>query len=130
MVRLYVRTLVSDLIGSSWYTLNGPGWRESGLLDADQQPRLAYDVMTFMTVLLEDARYLGVLANDTLEGYVFSVPRTGRTIQVYWSNDATAFSVPKPAGTVAVYDRFGNLLDSSGASIPVGFEPVFIEIAP
>ncbi len=130
MVRLYVRTLASELIGSSWYTLNGPGWRESGLLDADQQPRPAYDVMAFMTVLLEDARYLGVLANDTLEGYAFSVPRTGRTIQVYWSNDATTFNVPKPAGTVAVYDRLGNVLDSSSVSILVGFDPILIEIAP
>ncbi len=42
VARFLTRGLADDVGMFSWYTLNGPGWLGSGLLDANQAPRPAY----------------------------------------------------------------------------------------
>lgn len=37
VVWLYVRNWAEGLLGTMWYTLDGPGWQESALLDGGQQ---------------------------------------------------------------------------------------------
>ena len=39
--RLYARAWANGLQNAIWYTLNGPGWREAGLLDGEGNPRPA-----------------------------------------------------------------------------------------
>jgi hypothetical protein len=126
VVRLYARTWANGLLGASWYTLDGPGWREGGLLDASQAPRPAYQTLKFMANLLKDATYANQLSNNQLEGYAFR--KGNATYQVYWTNDGTARSVGLPAGTSAVYDKLGQRITPSGGSINVGFEPIFIQV--
>lgn len=127
-VRLYSRALANDVLGAVWYTLNGPGWRDGGLLDAAQAPRPAYQTLQFMANRLADARYAGPLSNEVLEGYAF---RTGATTyQVYWTKNDSRVEITLPAGTRAVYNQTGQPITPAGSSVTVGFEPIFIEVGP
>ncbi len=124
-VRLYTRAWANGLLGAVWYTLNGPGWREGGLLDQHQAARPAYTTLKFVSRLLKDAVYTGPLRNGSLEGYSFR--RGGTTYQIFWTNDGTTGTVALPSGTRAVYDKAGRTITPSGASMMVGFEAVVIE---
>ncbi len=130
VVRLYARTWANDIIGSTWYTLNGPGWRQGGLLDGNQDPRPAYNTFRFMAQLLEGASYLGQLSSGSLEGYVFYNESAHGEYRVYWTNDGSTVPLSLPAGTSAVYDKFGQDITPGGGTISVDFEPIFIETAP
>ena len=125
-IRMYSRTWASGLLGATWYTLNGPGWRDGGLLDRSGAPRPAYTTLKFMSTLLKDAVYTGQLSTGALEGYAFRKGNT--TFQIYWSNDSTAHDVLLPAGTHAVYNQAGQQRSPGGTSLRVGFEPVVIEV--
>lgn len=127
-VRLYSRAWANGLRGAVWYTLNGPGWRDGGLLDTAQQPRPAYHTIKFMASLLDGATYVGPLSNDVLEGYAFA--REGTTYHVYWTNDGSVVDLPLPDGTRTVYNLVGQSRAPEGPVLQVGFEPVFIEITP
>jgi hypothetical protein len=125
VVRLYTRAWAHGLIGVLWFTLNGPGWREAGLLDAGQAPRPGYQALKFLATRLQGAEYVGPLSSGALEGYIF---RKGTTIyQVCWTNDGSVVTLPLPPMTSAVYDKLGKQLTLKGTSLEVGFEPLVIE---
>jgi hypothetical protein len=124
-VRMYTRSWANGLVGSVWYTLNGPGWRESGMLDKQQEPRPAYNTLQFMASLLDGATFSQNLSEGTLEGYQFE--RDGTIYQLYWTQDGSTISHPLPAGTQSIYDKTGQEL-TLGEMIEVGKEPIFIEI--
>ena len=50
--------------------------------------------------------------------------------RVYWTNDGSTVPLSLPAGTSAVYDKFGQDITPGGGTISVDFEPIFIETAP
>ncbi len=126
VVRLYARSWANSLKGAVWYTLNGPGWQEGGLLDPNQSPRPAYQTLRFMATLLKDARYIGNLSNGALEGYAFRSGAT--TYQIYWTNNRSQVALSLPAGTQQIYTVTGQASSTNGTSISIGFEPVFLEI--
>lgn len=126
-VRLYARTWANGLLSSFWYTLNGPGWQEGGLLDANQAPRPAFQTLRFMATLLEGATFSEKLGGGALEGYAFRKGAT--TYQIYWTNDRSTVELPLPAGVRTVYDVAGQALQTSGSTLTVGFRPVIVEIA-
>lgn len=125
-VRLFTRTWANGLLGSTWYTLNGPGWRQGGLLDGSQNPRPAYNALGFMAGLLKGAYYEHQLSGGDLEGYLFRNETTRREYRVYWKNDGNSVSVNLPQGA-KVYDKVGNDITPPGGTVQVGFEPIFIE---
>lgn len=127
-VRLYTRAWANNLMGVTWYTLNGPGWREGGLLDAAQAPRPAYQTVKFMAELLTGADYNGPLSNGALEGYAFQKGEI--TYHVYWTNDSATVDLPLPPNTRAVYTYLGQSVPLPESNLTVGFEPVFLEIGP
>ena len=123
--RLYARAWANGLQSAVWYTLNGPGWREGGLLDGSGNPRPAYNALKFMGNLLGGATFQKTLSTGKLEGYAFTNRNT--EIQLYWSNDGSTHSVSVPARTEAVYNKVGQSISFSG-SISVGQEPIYIQI--
>lgn len=125
-VRLYIRAWANDLDSAIWFTLNGPGWRKGGLLDGNQAPRPAYYTVQFLTGLLADAKYNKQLSGGALEGYEFA--DDSATYRVYWTNDGSTVSVPQPAGTTALYDKFGNSLLLPSGDISVGFQPIIVKV--
>jgi hypothetical protein len=125
-IRLYTRTWANGLLGSVWYGLKGPGWRDGGLLDKAQNPRPAYHAISFLTNMLKGASYAGQLSSGEREGYAF---RKGATAyQIYWSNSSTSGMIPLPEGTRAVYNKLGQPISTSGGSVRVDFEPILIQI--
>jgi hypothetical protein len=125
-VRLYARTWANGLLGSIWYTLDGPGWQEGGLLDANQAPRPAYQALRFMANLLDGASYAGSLGSGALERYAFRKGAT--TYQIYWTNDRSTVEITLPENTRVVYNSLGQAVQAVGPTLGVGFEPLYIEI--
>ena len=126
LTRMYARAWANGLLGAIWYTLEGPGWEQGGLLDENQQPRPAYQALSFMAGLLQGASYDGPRSSGTIEGYAF---RKGATrYELYWTNDDTPARMAWPAGTVGAYDLYGQPLPVAGPDLEVNFNPIFIEI--
>lgn len=126
IVRLYTRALAQGLVGASWFTLNGPGWRGDGLLDAAQMPRQGYHTYTFLAALLRDAEFAGSFSNGALEGYNF---RKGTTVyHICWTNDGSVVSLPLPPNAGSLYDKLGTpqALPDKSPVVNVGFEPLII----
>ncbi len=126
VVRLYVRGWVNGLKGITWYTLNGPGWRQGGLLDGNQQPRPAYHAFRFLHTRLLGAKYEGEISTGGVEGYAF---RRGTTrVEIYWRNDGTVTPLNVPADTTEIFNYLGNPLTlQPGNQILIGFTPVILE---
>jgi hypothetical protein len=128
LVRVYTRAWANGLLGAVWYTLEGPGWEQGGLLDANQQPRPAFQTLKFLSGLIQGASYDGPRSSGAIEGYAF---RRGATrYEVYWTNDDSHAAQALPAGTRAVYDMAGRPIPIAGPSVDIGFNPIVIESAP
>jgi hypothetical protein len=128
LVKLYARSWANGLLGSAWYTLDGAGWRQGGLLDDNQNPRLAYSAYQFMSQLLEGASYSRSLSGSALEGYAFYSPKAQREVRFYWTNDSSTVPLSLPAGTVAVYDESGRAITPGDGAMNVGFDPIVVEV--
>ncbi len=96
---------------SHWYTLNGPGWQESGLLDANQQPVPAFQAFQFLRQQLASARYLRTINIPGLEGYHFRTPDDD--VIIVWSIDGSERTFTVPSATRAIYDATGTALPLS-----------------
>lgn len=128
VVWLYVQALAHDFEGSIWYTLDGNGWRSSGLIgDNPGNPNLAYEAFKFMTQELEEAVFLQqpLGTNASLRAYEFQTP--GKRVWVVWSPDGAPHNLTLPSGYSQVLDRFGNVVSVSGSVLSVK-SPVYIEI--
>ncbi|HEU4329316.1 MAG TPA: hypothetical protein VFS21_39625 [Roseiflexaceae bacterium] len=129
VVRVYARSLANGLIGVVWYTLDGPGWFNSGLLDGAQQPRPAYRTLEIMGRILRGASYGGRIQHPIIEGYIIRNGQT--TYQINWTNSVDQqATIALPPQTRAVYNKYGERIDLSGAAVTVGFDPVIIESGP
>jgi hypothetical protein len=126
LVRLYARSSASNLAGTLWYTLNGPGWQEGGMLDAAQQPRPAYSALAFLARTLGGASYISGGVEGGVEHHSFR--RGDRSYTIYWTNDGSSATLPLPAGATAIYTPVG-VASPPAASLSVGFEPVIVESA-
>lgn len=131
IVRTYVRGLSEDVMGMIWYSINGPGWRNSGLLNELQQPRPAYNAYKHLVQRLGSQAYQSKPNYGAgIEAYTFT--RQSQRTDVLWAIEAsTSFTVTVPGSAfIAAYDLFGNPIDSQptgdGYPIPVGFSPVYI----
>ncbi|GAC1642346.1 MAG: hypothetical protein NVS4B8_11470 [Herpetosiphon sp.] len=125
LVRLYGRSRAGGLSAAVWYTLNGPGFREGGLLDAAQSPRPAFTTLKFLNTLLDGATYVGPTAPSDAEGYQFRKGPT--TYTLYWTNTDSTISRPAPNGTTALYGIDGARKPFTGSTIDVGFTPIIVE---
>ncbi len=125
--KLYARAWANGVQNAVWFTLNGPGWREGGLLNADGSARPAYTALDTFGAFLGAATVERTLSTGNLEGYAFR--SGGSHIYLYWSNDGTSRSVALPAGTQGVFDYLGRPLSASG-SVSVGTQPVYLRIVP
>lgn len=130
VVRSFVRGIGGGIRGFFWYTINGPGWRYTGLLNGDYSPKPVYIAYRVMTEQLQHTRYLGKTAYTAgTEGYTFR--RGAEVVDVVWAVNNQVLTVEIPQ------DKFIRALSRDGASVtptlvgtnyqvPVGFEPVYI----
>ncbi|MGD2159036.1 MAG: hypothetical protein PVG14_15755 [Anaerolineales bacterium] len=130
IVRQFVRGLSENVMGYVWYTLNGPGWRNTGLLDENGDPRPVYYAYQNLINLLEDAPFDRVVDYGLgIEAYIFA-GRLGE-IHTIWSIEDQAHTITVPQDRfIAAYDREGNAITpiSNGDNFEfrIQFEPSFI----
>lgn len=84
LIRMYVRGASVDLDGIIWYTLNGPGWRNAGLLNNDYSYRPAFVAYKTMVEYLSGSYYTSSVDYGAgIEAYEFTLP--GERIHVLWT---------------------------------------------
>jgi hypothetical protein len=133
LVRVEVRGLSEEIMGFTWYTLDGPGWRNGSLLFTNGDPRpsyLAYQQLAHQLFMLN---YLAPLDyGPAFEAYAFG--RAGQTqeVHVVWSKeDLLDLTILVPASKfVEARSRDGTMiapvLVGDNYQIPVGFSPVYV----
>lgn len=139
LVRYYVRGLSENVSNFFWYTLNGPGWRFTGLLDEFNQPRKSYLAYQYLSQKLQYARYLYPISyNPDIDAYAFRA--NSLHVHILWAREDKTVDFSVPASKfIEATDREGVVLynqsnppPQSGSSylLQVGFEPVFLTLYP
>jgi len=130
LVRMFTRGISVNLMGAVWYTLDGPGWWYTGLLDGNTNPKPSYNAYQQLTIKLYQTLYIGpVNYGDTIEAYAFR--QLDRQIHVLWTkvNQSTTITVPAEK-FIAAYSRDGIVINGTLVGsyyvIPVGFSPIYI----
>jgi hypothetical protein len=132
VVRTFTRDLSENIQAFVWYTLDGPGWREGGLLDSSDVPRLSYLAYQQLATRLQNSRFEQVVDYGLgIEAYSFA--KGTRCVHVLWSIDAVADTISVPqAKFLAAYDRDGASLSptpvGSDYQFTVGFSPIYVEL--
>ena len=126
LVWLFARNWSDGLLGTIWYTLDGPGWRDSALLDLNQDPRPAYNAYKFMEQELLNSTYIS--KNSNIPGVVeFVFASTDKDIHIYVPIDGNSHTITTPIGQLTLYDKYGNLLPPPGTTFAI-LHPVYLEI--
>jgi hypothetical protein len=132
LVRAFTRALSTRVIGVLWYSLNGPGWRYTGLLGKNNSHTLAYDAFKVLSGQLRNTEYLGPLSlGKGIEAYEFG--RFGQRVRVLWAieDQSLAVFVPK-ADFVAAADRSGKpvapIASGDNYLFVVGFDPLYLTL--
>lgn len=132
LVRAFTRALSARVIGVLWYSLNGPGWRYTGLLGNNNSHTLAYDAFKVLSGQLRNTQYLGPLSlGKGIEAYEFG--RFGQRVRVLWAieDQSLAVFVPK-ADFIAAAGRDGKSIApiASGDSylFVVGFDAIYLTL--
>lgn len=131
LVRGFVRGLSENIMGYTWYTLEGPGWRNGGLLDPSNGNTPAYNAYKQLTAWLKLTTYAYPLNYGVgLEGYAFK--KVGQEVDIVWakSDQNLIASVPQ-ATKVEAFTRDGSPIALGAPAngivqVPVGFDPVYI----
>lgn len=130
VVRAFVRGMSENIMGFVWFTLNGPGWRYTGLLDGDANPKPVYTAYQQLALQLQYTRYVeAVDYGDGIEAYAFH--KGPEYVHVVWAEEDKHFDITVPQSKfVAAYDRDGNVLtptlQGSNDVLQVQFEPIYI----
>jgi len=128
VVWLFVRDWANGIWGTSWFQLEGPGWRYNSLLDVDGNPKPSYDSLQFMTNELGRAVY-----SQQINWYpnirIYEFKTSSKRIWVMWSPDDQYHPIDLPAGVIKVFDKFGNLVNPDSNQITVK-SPFYVELTP
>ncbi len=135
--RLFSRTLsVGNIEHMTWYLLNGPGFRQSGLLDSSQNPRPVY------IAYQQFARQVGSSTapptqvqdyGESFEAYRFV--SAGKVVDVVWSRDAQPRQLNIPQSQfLTAFNRDGQAIvpasQDGNAVLTVGSGAVYIHRTP
>jgi hypothetical protein len=129
------RALAQGVEQIVWYTLDGPGWNNVGLLDGDGTPRPAYFAYKNLIAQLNGTnlppRQVNYVANT--EAYRFT--RGPKLVDVVWSTDSTPKNIRVPiAQFLSAVDRDGNVINpttiGNEVQITVGLGGVYIVRTP
>lgn len=132
IVRTFARDLSESIQAFIWYTLDGPGWREGGLLDDDGEPRPSYVAYQQLVIRLQNSRFeQAVNYGPGIEAYSFA--KGTRNVHVLWSIDTVADTVSVPQSKFLIaYNRDGTALLPTPVGddyyFTVGFSPIYVEL--
>jgi hypothetical protein len=155
--KVYARSLAAGLSATMWYSMidadsSNPGLLDSVTIPGVLTPRLSYQAYQVLTLLMSDAKYLGVApVSDPLEGYQFSA--SGKRLDLYWYDCPLVKTPPYdgprdcddvavlriPASRVGVIDKLGaQVIKNDGddgvadgkVTLNVSSSPVYIDYTP
>ncbi|MBX0330162.1 hypothetical protein K2Z83_21060, partial [Oscillochloris sp. ZM17-4] len=136
LIRVMTRAAAANIQQISWFTFNGPGWRNGSLLDTNQSPRPSFTAYKRLIEMV--GQYQSVSAVDygqEIEAYRFVKP--GGVVDVLWSRSASTVIALVPSGSYRSAVIWNGAEPSTGTSpdgtqkyVNVGFQAVFIERAP
>ena len=132
VIRVNVRNIAAKIIGTSWYTLSGPGWSNSGLLDDNQNPRPAYYSFQFMAEELRNANYIknvGLYSSQYKFLKVYEFSKSEKRIWVIWASDEQPSTITLPVETTKVFDKYGDDITPTNGQIAIN-SPVYVELTP
>ncbi len=133
VVRAFVRGVSEDIMGFMWYTLDGPGWRNTGMFNSDQTPRPVYFAFQTLTQQLAGTTYAAPADYGTeIEGYEFA--QATRLVQVVWAKHDTTHTILIPESIFeAAYDQNGTAISptlvGSNYELTIQFTPIFIHLS-
>jgi hypothetical protein len=134
VIRAFTRSLSIGVQGIIWYTLDGPGWRYTNLLDANYQPTQAHDAYRIFAAQIVGSRYIGqVDYGDDVEAYAFR--KGGQVLQIVWAkqNKTPTIAIPQSKFLQAL-DRQGRtiapLVSGENYLLLASFDPIYILLRP
>jgi hypothetical protein len=108
VVWLFIRNWATGLLGTAWFTIEGPGWRYAGLLDAQQNPKPAYYAYQYLTQKMHYAEFVREITDYSsfpVKAFEFTSPT--QLIWVLWSTDEIDHMVTLPMNAQHLYDKYG-----------------------
>jgi len=134
VVHSSVRGISEEVMGFIWYTLDGPGWRYTGLLDGNANPKPVYNAYQRLNIELQNTRYVGpVDYGNGVEAHGFR--RGLEYVHVLWTGEDQTFTITVPLSEfVEARDREGTpitpTLVGSNYQLQVGLIPIYITRTP
>ncbi len=155
VIGLFVRNLARGLLGTIWYTVEGPGWRNSSLLFNDGTPKPVYHALYFLRNELRDAQFssqLTIGSYDPKELKAYEFKSAAKRIWVLWVGDLCMEdivapinpyqtceidpeveppTITLPVGWIRVLDKYGSVIQPVNGTITlINTSPIYIELAP
>jgi hypothetical protein len=134
LIRAFTRSLSVGVQGIFWFTLDGPGWRYTSLLDTNYKPTLTHDAYRIYSAQLQNSEYLRTVNyGNGIEAYAFGKGR--QVLHVVWAkqNQTLAIIIPQSKYIQAV-DRQGKIIQpfvrGQDYLLPVSFDPIYITRLP
>jgi hypothetical protein len=137
LVRTVSRSAGNGMQMYAWYTLDGPGWWDGGMLDAQQQPRPVFNAYKYMIATTSPYRNVtAVNYGPGIEAYRFN--KGASVVDVLWrtSSGTSQVSVPLTSSPVArsIYgeENVSGTISSDGKMLllNVGSTPIYIKRQP
>lgn len=133
LVRTMVRGLSTDLQALIWYSLDGPAWRNTGLLEGDSSPRPAYRAYRNLSTRLSGGLFSQALEDYGLAIEAYAFTTSNRRVHIVWSIDMTPDEILVPQSQfLAAYDREGATIEpvpvGDDFRLMAGFSPIFVDL--
>jgi hypothetical protein len=128
--RSFPRAMSEDISGFIWYTLDGPGWNNGGLLDENQAPKPAYLSYQAFINIAGHANFTGpAYWGEGIEAYAYYHGST--RIDIIFSILDVTYTLEIPQnGFIAVYDRFGVPIPPQAVGqnylLTIRYEPIYL----
>jgi len=131
IVRSFTRGLHEGIAGFMWYTLEGPGWRETGLLDKDGNPRPSYYAYQQLALRLNNSQSIAERPNYGVGTEAYTFIRNGQVTQVIWTVLDVSATISTPqAGFIKAIDLWGAeitpVASGSNYQLPISFSPIYL----
>jgi hypothetical protein len=122
--QVFPAAIGNGLPANLWFTV--VGWRNSGLINTDKSPRLAYHAFDFSSEMLTGTSYKAqVLGYPMVTGYKFNRP-DGKEVWVVWAWNGGPKVMTLPNAPLGIWDATGDVVPLSGSTVTLTEEPYYL----
>jgi hypothetical protein len=129
IIRMMTRAWSIGVQQIMWYTMHGPGWYNSGLLDEKQRPRPvynAYQQLIAHTSPSDPPVPIKDYDRDDVRVEAYRFSKGTELVDVLWGKDLSTYYVKTPPKFTKAYDQYGVELTPIGPYLPVNFSAIYI----